>query len=75
MEIETLRMEIIEWVQKTDDTSLLETLKSIVDSKNTDKDWYDDLNEEEIASLNRGIKNYKNGEVLTSKEFFAGHGD
>lgn len=75
MNIKTLKYEIIEWVTETKDTSLLETLKSIKDSKPTDIDWYDKLGDEEISSINRGIKNHEKGEVLTSREFWSGHED
>lgn len=38
MNIEALKNEIIEWFAETKDTSLLETIKSIKDSKVTSKD-------------------------------------
>lgn len=75
MNIQTLKYEIIEWITKTNDNSLLNTLKSIKDSNATSADWYDELNKEEFESMNRGIKNHEKGEVLTSKEFWSGYGD
>ncbi|CAN5536790.1 hypothetical protein BH23BAC1_BH23BAC1_25970 [soil metagenome] len=74
MNIQTLKYEIIEWITKTNDNSLLKVLKSIKDSNvATTADWYDELNNEEIDSVNRGIENHEKGEVLTSKEFWLGH--
>ena len=73
MNIQTLKYEIIEWITKTNDNSLLKTLKSIKDSNATTADWYDELSKEEIDSINRGIENHEKGEVLTSKEFWSGH--
>ncbi len=73
MNIQTLKYEIIEWITKTNDNSLLRTLKSIKDSGATSSDWYEDLSSEEIESINRGIENHKKGEVLTSKEFWSGY--
>ena len=75
MNIKALKHEIIEWVTETEDTSLLKTLKSIKDSKPTAVDWYDELSDKEIASINRGVQDHKKGEVLTSREFWSGHGD
>ena len=76
MDIQTLKYEIIEWVTKTNDSSLLKALKSIKDSNATAAaDWYDELSDEEIASINRGIENHEKGEVLTSKEFWSGYGE
>jgi len=76
MNIQTLKYEIIESVTKTNDNSLLKTLKSIIDSNATaTTGWYDELSKEEIKSINRGIENHEKGEVLTSKEFWSGYGD
>ena len=74
MNIQTLKYEIIEWVTKTNDRSLLKALKSIKDS-NATADWYDELSDEEIASINRGIENHEKGDVLNSKEFWSGYGE
>ncbi len=75
MNIHALKYEIIEWITRTNDNALLNTLKSIKDSNAASADWYDELNDEEIKSIDRGIKNHEKGEVLTSKEFWSGHGD
>ncbi len=75
MKIQTLKYEIIEWITKTNDYSLLNTLKSIKDSNAASADWYDELSDEETESINRGIENHEKGEVLTSKEFWSGYGD
>lgn len=76
MNIQTLKYEIIELVTKTHDSTLLKGLKSIIDLNSKTKiDWFDELSNEEIDSINRGIENHKKGEVLTSKEFWSGYGD
>lgn len=76
MDIQTLKYEIIESITKTNDNSLLKTLKSIIDSKSNAKEtWYDELSEEEIQSINRGFEDHEKGEVLTSKEFWSEYGD
>jgi hypothetical protein len=75
MNIQALKYEIIEWITRTNDNSLLKTLKTIKDSNTATADWFDDLSQEEIDSLNRGISDHDKGDVLTSKEFWAGYGD
>ena len=76
MNIQMLKYEIIELVTKTNDNFLLKTLKSIIDSNaKTTAGWYDELSNEEIESINRGIENHEKGEVLTSKEFWSGYED
>lgn len=73
MNIQTLKYEIIEWVTRTNDNSLLKTLKSIKDSDAANNDWFENLREEEKESINRGISDHEQGEVLTSKEFWSGY--
>ena len=73
MNIQTLKYEIIEWITKTNDSSLLTTLKSIKDSNATTAGWADELSKDDIESINRGIKNHESGEVLTSREVWSGH--
>lgn len=75
MNTKTLKYEIIEWITKTNDNSLLETLKSIKDPNATTADWLDESSKEEIESINRGIQNHEKVEVLTSKEFCSGYED
>ena len=75
MNNQSLKYEIIEWITRTNDISLLKTIKSIKDSNATTTDWYDDLNKEEIESINRGIEDHEKGEVLTSKDFWPGNED
>lgn len=71
--MQTLKNEIIEWITKTNDHSLLKTLKSIKDSNTDSENWYKKLSSEEIESIKRGIENHEKGEVLTSKEFWSGY--
>lgn len=75
MNIQALKYEIIEWITKTNDNSLLKTLKCIKDSNSDTADWYDGLSDRETESIYRGIENHEKGEVLTSKEFWSGHED
>src|SRR5690606_31600545 len=76
MNNKTLKYEIIEWITKTNDSSLLKALKSIKDSNaSATADWYEELSDQEVDSINRGIENHEQGEVLTSKEFWSGYGE
>jgi len=75
MNIQTLKYEIIEWITQTQDSSLLQALKSIKDSNASATDWFEALSPAEKESINRGKANHEQGEVLTSKEFWAGYKD
>ncbi len=74
MNTQALKNEIMEWISRTNDNSLLKILKSIKDSNAGTTDWFDDLGQVEIDSLNRGIEDHEKGNILTSKEFWADHG-
>ncbi len=75
MNIQALKYEIIEWITQTQDSSLLQALKSIKDSNASATDWLEELSPADKESINRGIANHEQGEVLTSKEFWAGYED
>lgn len=75
MNTQALKNEIMEWISRTNDNSLLKILKSIKDSNAGTTDWFVDLGQEEIDSLNRGIEDHKKGNILTSEEFWADHGE
>lgn len=75
MNIQTLKYEIIEWITQTQDSSLLQALKSIKDSNASTTDWFEELSPAEKESINRGKANHEQGEVLTSKEFWSGYED
>ena len=71
MNIQTIKSEIVAWVTQTNDDSLLQALKSLKDSHTTSTDWPENLTPGEKESLNRGILNHEQGEVLTSEEFWS----
>ena len=75
MNIQTLKYEIIEWITRTNDSFILQTLKFIKDSNASAADWFDRLNQEQIDSLNRGAAEHDRGDVLTSEEFWKGYED
>jgi len=64
-----VREEIIEWISKTNDEDLLQTLKLIKESGGF-SEWYDLLSASEIKSLERGKKDHQAGNTLTSEEFW-----
>src|SRR5690606_12390553 len=75
-DLQNLKYEIIKWIIQTGDSSLLEMLKELKDANvHQSEDWYNELTSEEVASIERGKNNHEKGEVLTSKEFWTGHGD
>ena len=75
MEEIILKYELIDWITRIDDISLLKTLKSLKDSYSNSKDWYYELSNEDKELILRGVKDIENGNFLSSEEFWAGYED
>ena len=75
MNINTLKYELIEWLTRTNDSSLLNALKSIKDSDTANKTWLENLTKAEQESLSRGIADHEKDNTLTGKEFWSGYED
>jgi CTP:phosphocholine cytidylyltransferase-like protein len=63
MDIGTKKLELIEWLIKLNDNSIIDYLNSIKDSEKSTKDWWEDLSSEQIKSINRGIKDIDEGRI------------
>jgi predicted transcriptional regulator len=63
MNIQSEKLDLIEWISKLNDASLIQKLRSIKMNYNKSKDWYAELNDEELASINRGLKDIEDGRV------------
>lgn len=63
MNIQTEKLNLIEWISKLNDTSIINKLREIKEDYSKSKDWWDDLKEEELESINRGLKDFEEGRV------------
>ncbi len=63
MDIQTEKLDLIEWISKINDYSVIEKLRSIKENYAKSKDWYADLDQEELASINRGLKDIEEGRL------------
>jgi predicted transcriptional regulator len=63
MDIQTEKLDLIEWISKINDSSVIEKLRSIKENYAKSKDWYADLDQEELASINRGLKDIEEGRL------------
>jgi len=63
MNIQTEKLGLIEWIVKLNDSSVIEKLKKVKDDYFKAKDWWDELTQEEIESINRGLKDIEEGKV------------
>ncbi len=69
---DAVREEVIEWISKPGNEDLLEALKLLKEDSES-KDWYDDLENHEKQSLEKGRKDHRDGNTLTSEELWKKH--
>ncbi|MDR9364596.1 MAG: hypothetical protein RI575_04625 [Balneolaceae bacterium] len=65
-----VKQDIFEWISKPENEDLLETLR-LMKENSSSGDWIDDLTESERNSIEKGIKDHKKGDTLSSEEFWA----
>ncbi len=63
MNIQTEKLDLIEWISKLNDTSIIEKLSQIKADYSKSKDWWDTLKKEELESIKRGLKDIEEGRV------------
>jgi len=61
MNIQTEKLDLIEWISKLNDNSIIDKLRQIKEGYAKSKDWWDTLNQEEIESINKGLKDFEEG--------------
>lgn len=60
--IEKEKLDIIQWIVGLKDESFIERLMVLKDSS-SNSDWWDEISEEEKASLERGLEDFSKGKV------------
>lgn len=63
MNIQAEKLELIEWIAKLNDVSILKKLHELKFKYHNSKDWWGTLKKEEIKSIERGLKDLKEGRV------------
>ena len=63
MNIQTEKLNLIEWISRLNDTSIIVKLRQIKEDYSKSKDWWDTLKKEEIDSINRGLKDFEEGRI------------
>lgn len=63
MNIQTEKLALIEWISKLNDNLIIDKLRKIKEDYSQSKDWWDTLNQEEIESINRGLKDFEEGNI------------
>ncbi|MEA1872860.1 MAG: hypothetical protein U9N51_00300 [Bacteroidota bacterium] len=65
MEEETIKLELIEWLTKLNDLEILNYLKVVKESTSSKNDWWNDLPEQQIQGIQRGLKDIDEGRVVS----------
>ena len=65
MNIQTEKLSLIEWISRLNDTSLIEKLRKIKDDHSKSTEWWDTIKNEELESINRGLKDFEEGRIHT----------
>jgi len=63
MNIHTEKLDLIEWISRLNDTSIIEKLKEVRINYVKSKDWGDTLKQDEIESIEEGLKDLEEGRV------------
>ena len=63
MNIQAEKLNLIEWISKLNDISVIEKLKKLKEDYSNSNDWWDALKKEELESINRGLKDFEEGRV------------
>lgn len=65
--IEKDKLEIIKWVTTLKDEASIERLKMLKDSRQK-TDWWDQVSDEEISAIDKGLADIKAGRIKPHKE-------
>ncbi|HKL33300.1 MAG TPA: hypothetical protein VJ919_12240 [Tangfeifania sp.] len=63
MNIHAEKLDLIQWISDLNDTSVINKLCEIKNSYTQSKDWRAQLKEDEMESINRGLKDLEEGRV------------
>lgn len=63
MNIQAEKLDLIEWIAKLNDVSIIKKLQDLKDRYSRSKDWWDSLEREEIESIERGLKDLTEGRI------------
>jgi len=66
MNIQSEKLVLIEWISRLNDISVINKLRKIKEDYSGSEDWWDSLKEEELESINRGLKDIDEGRTYSN---------
>ena len=74
MKQETIKLELIEWLAKLNDSETIQYLKKIKDARAKHQDWWDDLPEQHKKGIRRGLADIDEGRTIPHEEVKSKYG-
>jgi len=74
MKAQSLKIELLEWLNTIEDIRILSTLMQLKKAA-TVEDWAEKLTDDQLESLKRGISELNNNKVISSKDFWKTYGN
>jgi len=74
MKAQSLKIELLEWLNSIEDIRVLSTLMQFKKAA-TVEDWAEKLTDDQLESLKRGISELNNNKVISSKDFWKAYGN
>ena len=68
MDIQTEKQNLMEWISKLEDKSIIKDLKFLRDNFAKEKDWWDDLSEAEKKGIEEGLRDIEEGRTYTYEQ-------
>lgn len=72
MDIQLEKYKLIEWLTSVKDESIINSLKNIKSNFSNSDDWDISISETEKLLIQKGLKDVKDGNLLTHEEVFKG---
>ena len=68
MNIQSEKIELINWLKSLTDVSILEKIKWLKENQNEAIDWWNEISEAEKSSIEKGMEDSKNKRVTPHEE-------
>ena len=68
MNIQTVKLDLIAWISKLNDASIIDKLSALKNDYSSSTDFWDNLNQTEIDSIERGLADFEDGKIHTHEE-------
>ncbi len=74
MDIQAEKLKLIEWLKNLSDQSIIEKLKLFKDNLLDKSDWWEALSDDEIKSIDEGLKDIEEGRTMPHSEVMKKYG-